>query len=78
MRSTNTGISALVDPLGRITLRSGKQTRENLLGEIPVLASGGSLYLWLGDWLGWGCVAGVFGTLFVLRPRAYRRTITRK
>lgn len=77
VRSTNTGISALVDPLGRITLRSGKQTRENLLGEIPVLESGGSLYAWLGDWLGWGCTVGVFGTLFVY-GRAYRRTFTKK
>jgi apolipoprotein N-acyltransferase len=74
VRSTNTGISALVDPLGRITLRSGKQTRENLLGEIPVLESGGSLYLWLGDWLGWGCTAGVFGVLFT-RARAQRRAL---
>lgn len=57
IRSTNTGISALVDPLGRIGTRGSKQTQELIVGDVPVMTSGGSLYLWLGDWLGWGCTA---------------------
>jgi len=69
IRSTNTGISAFIDPTGRITQRTGQWTRETLVGEVPVFVDGGSTpYLVTGDWLGWtalvACVA-----VFVLRRR---------
>jgi apolipoprotein N-acyltransferase len=58
IRSTNTGISALVDPAGRIYQRTGQWTREILTGEVPVITSGGtSPYLRIGDLLGWLSVA---------------------
>jgi len=72
IRSTNTGISALVDPLGRIVTRGGKQTQENILGELPVLTSGGSLYSWVGDWLGWGCTIAALAVVF----RRFRKKST--
>ena len=72
VRSTNTGISALIDPLGRITLRSEKWKRQNLLGTVPVMKSGTTLYAVLGDWLGWGCTAAALGVVFV-RVRERRR-----
>ena len=69
IRSTNTGISALVDPLGRIVTRGSQQTEEIISGELPVLTHGGTLYLWLGDWLGWGCTAASLVVVF----RHFRR-----
>lgn len=72
VRSTNTGISAIIDPLGRITLRSEKWKQQNLLGSVPVMKSGTTLYRVLGDWLGWGCTAGALGAAFT-RVRAWRR-----
>jgi apolipoprotein N-acyltransferase len=60
IRSTNTGISALVDPLGRITARTGQWTRETLVGEVPVVRDGRStVYMQVGDVVGWCAWAGV-------------------
>jgi apolipoprotein N-acyltransferase len=64
IRSTNTGISALVDPLGRIVARTGQWRQEVLVGTVPVIEGGGStVYLRAGDvvsWLAWiGVLAGV-------------------
>ena len=54
IRSTNTGISAFVDPAGRIVKRTGQWTREILVGEVPIFVDGGSTpYLVTGDWVGW-------------------------
>ena len=72
VRSTNTGISAIVDPLGRITTRSGRFVREDVLGDVPVLLRGTSLYRIAGDWLGWACSAMVLGVLWG-RYRARRK-----
>lgn len=58
MRSTNTGISALIDPAGRIYQRRGQWTREILTGEVSLVRSGASPpYQALGDLLGWICLA---------------------
>jgi apolipoprotein N-acyltransferase len=54
VRSTNTGISAFVDPVGRIVTRSGVWTRETLVDRVPMM-QGGTLYALAGDWLGWLC-----------------------
>lgn len=72
VRSTNTGISALIDPLGRVVTRSGQHTRELVVGELPLLENGRTLYGWAGDWLGWICLAGVGGVAF-RRWRGARR-----
>ena len=37
VRSTNTGISAIVDPVGRIVQRTAQWTRETLVGRIPLM-----------------------------------------
>jgi len=67
IRSTLTGISALVDPAGRITAQSGQHARETLLGTIPLITDGSTtFYMRHGDWLGWLCVAitlGAFASL---------------
>ena len=54
VRSTNTGISAFVDPVGRIVTRSGVWTRETLVDRVPMM-QGSTLYALAGDWLGWLC-----------------------
>ena len=54
VRVTNTGVSAFVDPVGRIASRTGIWTREVLVDRIPLL-SGRTVYALLGDWIGWLC-----------------------
>jgi apolipoprotein N-acyltransferase len=54
VRVTNTGISAFVDPVGRIASRTGIWTRELLVDRVPLM-SGRTAYLILGDWLPWLC-----------------------
>jgi apolipoprotein N-acyltransferase len=72
VRSTNTGISAFVDPVGRIVARSGIWTRETLVGRAPMM-QGSTLYALLGDWIGWLCalfsMAGIGRALLVSARR---------
>jgi apolipoprotein N-acyltransferase len=57
IRSTNTGISAIVDPAGRITHRTGQWTQETLVADVPLIKDGSStVYMTIGDVLGWTCV----------------------
>ena len=72
VRSTNTGISAFVDPVGRIVTRSGIWTRETLVGRVPMM-HGRTVYALLGDWIGWVCallaLAGIGWPLLVSARR---------
>ena len=52
VRSTNSGISAVVDPLGRVVAQSGLLTRENLRTDLHMMDED-SIYTKLGDWPGW-------------------------
>jgi len=54
VRSTTTGISAIIDPVGRFTKRTGQWTKETLVGRIPMM-QGRTVYAVLGDWIGWLC-----------------------
>jgi apolipoprotein N-acyltransferase len=57
IRSTNTGISALVDPAGRIAQRTGQWTQETLVGAVPLIKDGTStIYMRIGNVFGWLCV----------------------
>jgi apolipoprotein N-acyltransferase len=56
VRSTNTGISAIVDPVGRLDKRTGQWTKASLSGRVPLM-QGRTVYSVLGDWLGWLCAA---------------------
>jgi apolipoprotein N-acyltransferase len=51
VRATNSGISAVVDPLGRIVAQTGVLTRENLRYDVHML-DGDTVYTRLGDWPG--------------------------
>ena len=55
VRVTNTGVSAFVDPVGRIVSRTGIWTRESLVDRIPLL-QGDTVYSRFGDWIGWLCI----------------------
>ena len=52
VRSTNSGVSAVVDPLGRVVTQSGLLTRENLRAELRMMNED-TFYTKLGDWPGW-------------------------
>lgn len=52
VRSTNSGISAVVDPLGRVVAQSGLLTRENLRADIRMMNED-TIYTRVGDWPGW-------------------------
>jgi len=52
VRATNSGVSAIIDPMGRIVAHTGVQTRENLRATVHMM-EGRTLYAHLGDWPGW-------------------------
>jgi apolipoprotein N-acyltransferase len=77
IRATNTGISALVDPLGRIVARTGQWRAEVLVGEVPVIEGGAStVYMRTGDLVGWLAWIGVLVGLVADR-RARRPVVPR-
>lgn len=74
IRATNTGISAIVDPVGRMVSRSGPGTRETLVAEVPLIEDGSATpYLRYGDVFAWLCVgltsAGFIASLVAARRR---------
>lgn len=69
VRATNGGVSAIVDPAGRIVARTGLLTRENLRGVVHPLA-GATLYAEIGDWPGWVAALVVAAALVVQRRGA--------
>ena len=52
VHATNSGVSAVVDPFGRVVARAGLLTRENLSATVR-LRDGQTVYARLGDWPGW-------------------------
>lgn len=58
IRSTNTGISAIVDPAGRITQRTRQWRRETLVADVPLIKNGTStIFMKFGNLTGWLCLA---------------------
>jgi apolipoprotein N-acyltransferase len=70
IRSTVTGISAFIDSNGRIVRRSGFETAETLIQDVPMVVAGATLYGIIGDALGWLALASVVG--LIVRGRAKR------
>jgi apolipoprotein N-acyltransferase len=62
VRATNSGISAVIDPLGRIVARTGVLTRENLRYDVKML-EGTTIYGSFGDWPGWLGLGVIFWML---------------
>ena len=60
IRSTNTGMSAFVDPVGRITKRTGQWTQESLVHDVPLVRDGSAtVYVRWGDWLAGGSLVWI-------------------
>jgi apolipoprotein N-acyltransferase len=55
VRATNTGISAIVNPVGHIDHYLRQWTKGKLVGLIPMM-HGRTVYAVMGDWLGWLCI----------------------
>jgi apolipoprotein N-acyltransferase len=49
LRSTNTGISAVIDPVGRVVAKTPIFVRTNLESEVGLMNGGLTLYTRLGD-----------------------------
>jgi apolipoprotein N-acyltransferase len=71
VRAANTGISAIVDPYGRVVARSGLFETATLEGDVRLL-EGRTVYATIGDSPAWACVAVTLITLLVTRRRAPR------
>ena len=56
IRATNSGVSAVIDPWGRITMESGIFERSIMVAAIAPLKFL-SPYTRLGNWFAWGCIA---------------------
>jgi apolipoprotein N-acyltransferase len=66
VHATNSGVSAVVDPFGRVVARSGLLTRESLTATVR-LRDEQTPYARLGDWPGW------LGLAITLAALAWRR-----
>jgi len=55
VRATNTGISAIVDPVGRVLGETPTFARANLIGTVKPMY-GLTFYQQVGDWPGYGCL----------------------
>jgi apolipoprotein N-acyltransferase len=75
VRATNSGVSAVVDPTGRLVARSGLFTRENLRGTVSLL-EGETVYARVGDWPAW--IAAALVALALLRPAELGRRAQRE
>jgi apolipoprotein N-acyltransferase len=54
-RATNTGVSAFVDPVGRIVSKTPTFARANLVGVVTPM-EGRTIYAYAGDWVGLLCL----------------------
>jgi apolipoprotein N-acyltransferase len=70
VRATNSGISAVVDPLGRVVAQTGLLSRENLRYDVHML-EGDTIYGRFGDWPGWLGLAAIVA-MFIRRRGAER------
>jgi len=73
LRSTNTGISAIIDPVGRVVAKTGNFEQTNLQGEVSLMNGNKTLYTKIGEtfpiatlvfWVGFVAVAKLRGKDF--------------
>jgi apolipoprotein N-acyltransferase len=73
LRATNTGVTAAIDPYGRITQSVPRKTRTALPASYA-LVNRTTFYTRHGDWLAYGCaIISVGAVLFALTPGKGRR-----
>lgn len=66
VRSTNSGVSAFIDPAGRVLTHGGLFTSEQLHAHVPLMTQA-TLYETLGDWPAW--LATVASLVLLVRRR---------
>jgi len=66
IRSTNTGISAIIDPVGRVIERTETFQKTNLEGEVGILDGRETLYTKIGDVFPWACLVIWIGYSFII------------
>lgn len=69
VRSTATGISAFIDSVGRPVQRSGFETEELLVQDVPMVTDGPTVYGRLGDWAGWASLLACIAAIALPRRR---------
>ncbi len=72
VRSTTTGLSAVVDPLGRTVASLPLFTEGAMKCNVRLLSDGSPYTDWFGDWPWWGLLAGTVGAGAVHRFRVRR------
>jgi apolipoprotein N-acyltransferase len=60
VRAANTGVTAVIDPRGRVLARTRLFERTALVEDVPFV-SGNTPYVRLGDLFAWACLAGAAG-----------------
>ena len=78
LRSTNTGVSCFVDANGRVVKETGLYDPEVLVSEVPMLPGGQTLYILVGDILGWLSLLFVLGVIGMTLPEWSRERAERK
>jgi apolipoprotein N-acyltransferase len=68
VRATTTGVSAIIDPFGRIQTQSDLFTPAVLDAAVVPLQIG-TVYKRFGDWFAWACVVVSVGAMLVGRRR---------
>jgi len=71
VRVTNSGVSAVVDPVGRVVTHSGVFTRENLVADVPMIQTQ-TVYGMMGDWFGALMALALLAMLVMRRPTRRR------
>jgi predicted amidohydrolase len=72
VRSTNTGVSAFIEPTGRISAQTSMKDQETLVHDVPML-SGRTLYGRLGDAFSYALLAWLAVVLLARAVRSKRR-----
>jgi apolipoprotein N-acyltransferase len=77
VRSTNTGISTFIDPVGRITARTEMTGAETLLVDVAVMPPPTTVYSKIGDLVGWLALLTILGFTAVRVARRNRGETTK-
>lgn len=68
VRATNTGVSGVIDPVGRLVKHGPLFQRDQFVATVPLL-TGQSIYALTGDWPGWVGLLGILWLAFAPRRK---------
>jgi apolipoprotein N-acyltransferase len=70
IRSTNTGVSAIIDPVGRVVAETEIFVKTTLEGRVGIMDGEKTLYTKIGDVFSWGCLAFWIGFVVITKLRS--------